>query len=213
MLTEYKESSLREEDAICSEFVKAGDGWLKLIKKGQTVRIVDSEGNQSADTLFYNADDISEHYNVQNTLACQGNALLGTGSILYSQEGNPMLEIVADTCGEHDTLGSACSCESNCIRYGFHTRFMHACREIYMKEAMKTSFMDKRDLVDNVNFFMHVALDDKGNLNFTDGISKAGKYVEMKALMNIYILEANCPQLNNPCNDYNPTPIQMLIWD
>lgn len=73
--------------------------------------------------------------------------------------------------------------------------------------------MDKRDQVNNLNFFMYVPLDERGNLNFADGISSPGKYIELEAKMNVLVLVSNCPQLNNPCNGYDPTPVKMIVWD
>ena len=71
----------------------------------------------------------------------------------------------------------------------------------------------KRDLAPNINFFMNVPVTPEGGLKFDDGVSAPGKYVEMKALRDVMVLISNCPQLNNPCNAYNPTPIRLLIWD
>ena len=112
-----KTSSRRIEDASYRAPVKAGDYWLHRIEAGQTLRLIDSEGNQAADTLFFNADDIAERYSMADTLRGQKNVFLTTGTVLRSNENRPMLEIVADTCGRHDTLGGACSSESNTGRY------------------------------------------------------------------------------------------------
>ena len=213
MVTEYLESNRKEADAVYVETVKAGDGWMHTVKKGQVLRIVDVNGNQAVDTIFYNADDIYERYSVQQTVQAQRNALVGLGTELRSNDHNVMLKVVADTCGDHDTLGSACSCESNMIRYGFHTRYMHACRETFLAKLLATPGMDKRDQVNNLNFFMYVPLDAEGRLNFADGISSPGKYIELQAMMNVIVLVSNCPQLNNPCNGYDPTPVKMIIWD
>lgn len=212
MVTEYLESSLEEKDAIYVEDVKAGDGWLHLVKKGEILRILDLCGNQAVDTIFINADDISERYSVQQTVQRQANALVGVGTVLYSNDNRPMLTVVADTCGDHDTLGSACSCESNTCRYSLDKRYMHACRETFLKLILSTPDMDKREQVNNLNFFMYVPFDEKGNLNFADGISSPGKYVELRAEMNVYVLVSNCPQLNNPCNGYDPSPVRMLVF-
>lgn len=213
MVTKYLESKLREDTALMAAEIKAGDGWIHRIEKGQIVRIVDSRGNQAVDTIFINADDIAERYSVQQTVQRQRNALVGVGTRLMSNDDNVMLEVIADTCGDHDTLGSACSCESNSIRYAFDRRYMHACRETFLKLALATPGLDKRDLVNNLNFFMYVPFDACGNLNFADGISAPGKYIEMEAKMNVLILISNCPQLNNPCNGYDPTPVKVLIWE
>lgn len=210
-----KESALNPEAAVFREVVPAGDYFIKVLKKGQTLRLLDLEGNQAADTLFFNADDSAERYCVMDTIREQGNVYLTAGSILRSNRNAPMLEIVADTCGRHDTLGGACATESNTVRYALEKRCMHACRDSWMRAVNEHEEfgLGKRDIAHNINFFMNVPVTADGGLTFEDGISAPGKYVELKALMNTTVLISNCPQLNNPCNGYDPTPIEVLIWD
>ncbi|WP_455374709.1 urea amidolyase associated protein UAAP2 [Kaarinaea lacus] len=210
-----KESALMPDNAISREVVPAGDYFMKVVNKGQTFRILDLEGNQAADTLFYNASDPVERYSATDTIREQGNVYLTAGTKLVSNLGNVMLEIVADTCGRHDTLGGACATESNTVRYALEKKCMHACRDSWMLAVAENEEfgMSKRDITHNINFFMNVPVTSDGGLTFEDGISAPGKYVEMKACMDTIVLISNCPQLNNPCNGYNPTPIEVLIWD
>ncbi len=209
-----KESALVADNAIARDVVLAGDYLMKVVKKGQTFRILDLEGNQAADTLFYKADDPAERYSAMDTIREQGNVYLSAGTKLMSNECNVMLEIVADTCGRHDTLGGACATESNTVRYALDKKCMHACRDSWMLAVAENEQfkMSKRDITHNINFFMNVPITQDGGLTFEDGISAAGKYVEMEAMMDVIILISNCPQLNNPCNGYNPTPIEVLVW-
>ena len=210
-----KASTLQAQDAGFRQIVPAGDYFIKILKLGQTLRILDLEGNQAADTLFYGAMDTSERYSAMDTVREQGNIYLSAGSKLLSNAGNVMLEIVADTCGRHDTLGGACAAESNSVRYALEKKCMHACRDSWMLAvAQNTQFgLSKRDITHNINFFMNVPVSADGGLHFADGISAPGKYVELKACMDVIVLISNCPQLNNPCNGYNPTPIEVLIWN
>ena len=210
-----KESTLKVEDAIDREVVPAGDYYMKVVKAGQTFRILDLEGNQAADTLFYNANDPSERYSAVDTIREQGNVYLSAGTRLLSNEQNLMLEITADTCGRHDTVGGACATESNTVRYALEKKCMHACRDSWMLAVAENEEfgMTKRDITHNINFFMNVPVTAEGGLSFADGVSAPGKYVEMKAAMDVIVLISNCPQLNNPCNAYNPTPVEVLIWD
>lgn len=210
-----KESSFDPKEAVYREVVEAGDYWMQVVKKGQTFRILDMEGNQAADTLFYNANDPSEHYSAMDTIREQGNVYLTAGSKLLSDEGNLMLTITADTCGRHDTLGGACATESNTVRYALEKKCMHACRDSWLRAVAENPQygMTKSDITHNINFFMNVPITEEGGLTFEDGISDAGKYVEMKAEMDVIVLISNCPQLNNPCNAYNPTPIEVLVWN
>ncbi|MGF1682119.1 urea amidolyase associated protein UAAP2 [Photobacterium minamisatsumaniensis] len=208
------ESQLESNKALCRDVVPAGDYYMKVVKKGQTIRILDLEGNQAADTLFYNANDPSERYSAIDTIREQGNVYLSAGTQILSDLGNVMLEIVADTCGRHDTLGGACATESNTVRYAIDKKCMHACRDSWLLAVAENEEfgMTKRDITHNINFFMNVPVTAEGGLTFADGISGAGKYVELKAHMDTIVLMSNCPQLNNPCNAYNPTPIEVLIW-
>jgi len=209
-----KESNLKPENAISSDTVDAGDYFFKVLKAGETLRILDLEGNQAADTLFYNANNPAERYSATDTIREQGNVYLTSGSKLRSNDNNVMLEIVADTCGRHDTLGGACATESNTVRYDLEKRCMHACRDSWMLAIAEHPEygISKRDISHNINFFMNVPVTTEGGLTFEDGISAPGKYVELRAEMDVIVLVSNCPQLNNPCNGYNPTPVECLVW-
>ena len=207
-------SSLRPEEALKKFVVEAGDSFVHEILRGQTVRIVDLEGNQAVDTLFYNAHDYGDRYSAQDTIREQRCIYLTTGTQLISTEGNVLLTIVADTCGRHDTLGGACAQESNMVRYAIEKRSMHACRQSFVKAIQNWKHgLEKRDIASNINFFMNVPVTPEGGLTFEDGVSEAGKYVELAAEMDVLMVVSNCPQLNNPCNAYNPTPVEILIWD
>jgi len=210
-----KESTLTVDNASFREVVPASDYFMKVIKKGQIFRILDVGGNQAADTLFYNADEPAERYSAVDTIREQGNVYLSAGTKLLSNENNVMLEIVADTCGRHDTIGGACATESNTVRYALDKKCMHACRDSWMLAIAENEQygMSKRDITHNINFFMNVPVTKEGGLTFEDGLSAPGKYVEMKAHMDTIVLISNCPQLNNPCNAYNPTPVEIIVWD
>lgn len=212
MLTE---STRCPEQASSRTTVAAGDYYIGRLGAGQVLRILDLEGNQAADTLFFNAADPQERYSATDTIREQGNVYLTTGSVLRSTDNAPMLEIVADTCGRHDTLGGACASESNTVRYDLEKRCMHACRDSWMLAVAEHPEygIGKRDIGHNINFFMNVPVTEVGGLTFEDGISAPGKYVELVALMDVVVLISNCPQLNNPCNGFNPTPIECLVWD
>jgi urea carboxylase-associated protein 1 len=193
--------------------VGAGDGWIGELAAGELLRILDLDGNQAVDTLFFDAHDYANRYSAVDTLRAQRNVYLTTGSSLLALDCRPLVTIVDDTCGRHDTLGGACSQESNVVRYGEHTRYMHACRNTFLAQALAWGRgLDKRDLSHNVNFFMNVPLSPDGGLEFIDGISAPGKYVELRADRDTLVLISNCPQLNNPCNGYDPTPIRLLVW-
>lgn len=193
--------------------IPAGDYWIETVKEGETLRIIDLEGNQAADTLFFSAADPAERYSAVDTIREQGNVYLSQGTQLISTEGRVMLVITEDQIGRHDTLGGACSTESNTVRYDLEKRTMHACRDSWLLAVAEHESLSltKRDITHNINFFMNVPVTPEGGLTFEDGLSAPGKYVELAARMDVIVLISNCPQLNNPCNGYNPTPIEVVV--
>jgi uncharacterized protein len=176
------------------------------------LRIVDLEGNQSADFLVYNLHDMAERYSAQDTIALQRNIFLRAGAVLLSNEGAPMMTITATDVAYHDTIGGACSCESNTLRYGHHTKAQHACVENFLNALTKTG-EGKRDIVSNINFFMNVPVEGDGALGIVDGISAPGLSVDLRAEMDVLVVVSNCPQINNPCNGFNPTPLRMIVTE
>ena len=200
------------ENAVQDHFIPAEAPWSGIIRKGQTIRIEDSYGQQAIDTLFYRADDFAERYSNQDTMRAQGGAYIGTGTKIISNEGNVMLVMTADSCGRHDTSAGACSCESNTVRFGHGTKYLHACRDNFVLEVTKHG-MSKRDIVPNINFFMNVPIEPDGKLAIVDGVSKPGDHVDILAAMDVICAISNCPQVNNPCNGFNPTPVRVMIFD
>lgn len=192
------------------ETVPARHFWVHSVKQGQTLRIVDLEGNQAVDLLIYAEADDSERYSAQDTVAAQGNLFLRKGAVLRSNEGRAMMTIADTSVAYHDTIGGACSVESNTLRYGHHTKSQHACVENYLKASLPEG-RTKRDIVSNINFFMNVPVMEDGSLGIVDGISAAGLTVDLKADMDVVVMVSNCPQINNPCNGFNPTPVRMII--
>ena len=195
---------------VHDEVVPARAPWLHHVAAGQTLRIVDLEGNQAVDFLLYAAADDAERYSAQDTVSAQGNLFLRAGTVLRSNEGRPMMTIVATAVDYHDTIGGACSCESNTLRYGHHTKAQHACVDNFLDANLREG-RGKRDIVSNINFFMNVPVEEDGALGIVDGISAPGLTVDLRAEMDVIVVVSNCPQINNPCNAFNPTPVRMIV--
>jgi urea carboxylase-associated protein 1 len=192
------------------EIVPARAPWDYIVRKGQTLRIVDVEGNQAVDFLLYALADDAERYSAQDTIAAQGHIFLKIGSVLLSNEGRAMATVTGTNVAYHDTIGGACSCESNTLRYGHHTKSQHACVENFL-QANARHGRGKRDMVSNINWFMNVPVEADGTLGIVDGISSPGLYVDIRAEMDLVAVVSNCPQINNPCNGFNPTPVRMIV--
>jgi hypothetical protein len=199
---------------VSDEVVKACARWSAILKAGQTLRIIDLHGNQAVDTLFWgvtgNQVDPNLRYSAQTTITAQRNIFLTTGSVLRAADDTALMTIIADDVGNHDTIGGACSKESNTLRYGHHTVHQHACVENFLAEGARWG-LGKRDIVSNINFFMNVPVEADGTLGIVDGLSAPGKSLTLRAEVDTLVLVSNCPQINNPCNGFDPTPIRMVI--
>jgi len=184
--------------------------WSAIIAAGDVLTIVDVGGNQSADCLIFDSHDTGERYSVPDTLTWQGNAYVREGTVLRSNLGGALMTVVANEVERQDTIGGACSKESNTLRYGHHTAYQHACRENFLSEAARYG-MGARDLVSNLNWFMNVPVESDGALGIVDGMSAPGRRVALRADRDVLVIVSNCPQMNNPCNDFNCTPLRMIV--
>ena len=197
---------------IIDQIIPAGKPWSTIVKRAQKLRIIDIEGNQGVDFLCYSAVNPEERYHAANTLKKSSTLLLTTGHTLYSDIARPLMTIVADTCGVHDTIGGCCSAPSNEMLYG--ARNAPGCRENFLSELAKHG-LGRRDIVANLNFFCNVPVHDQNRLEpltFAQSPSRAGNYIELQAEMDVLAVISNCPQVNNPCNSGQPTPIRVLVF-
>lgn len=195
---------------VRDEIVGVRAPWSAVVEAGDVLTIVDLFGNQAVDTLIYDAHDHTSRYSAAATVTAQRNLFLTTGSVLRDADGTPLMTLVADEVGTHDTVGGACSQESNTLRYGHHTKHQHACVENFLVEGAKWG-LGKRDLVSNINFFMNVPVEQDGTLGIVDGLSAPGKRLAVRAERDVLVLVSNCPQINNPCNGFDPTPVRMIV--
>ncbi len=208
------ESKLTPQQASYDLILPAGESWLHEVKRGQVFRILDLEGNQAVDTLFYNAHNPEERYSAVDTIREQGNLYLTAGTSLMSTEGNVLMTIVADTCGRHDTLGRRL-CGGEQQRALRHRQEIHAqlprqfparARTLWLRHGQARPHCQRELLHERAG-------DPARRAHLCRRHLCTRKYVEMRAEMDVYVLISNCPQLNNPCNAYNPTPVRLLIWD
>lgn len=197
-----------QHGTLTDEIIAPGGNWSGVVPAGKTLRLVDLEGRQAIDFLCYNAHDTAERYCAADTMKIAGSLYVGKGTKLYSDLGNVLFTVTDDTCGRHDTIGGCCSRESNFVRYG--VREGPNCRDNLLA-ALARFGLGKKDIVANLNFFMYVPIGANGEMAIVDGLSKPGDYIDLRAEMDVLVALSNCPQINNPANNYHPTPIRLSI--
>lgn len=195
-------------DPGIDEVIPPGGHWSGVVPQGATLRLTDLEGRQAVDFLCYNAKDPSERYSAADTMKISRQIFVGKGTKLYSDMGNVLFTVTGDTCGLHDTIGGCCSRESNFVRYG--VKEGPNCRDNFLAGLAEFG-LGKKDIVANLNFFMYVPITTEGGMAIVDGLSKPGDYIDLRAEMDVLVALSNCPQVNNPANGYNPTPIRVTI--
>ena len=188
--------------------VEAKQPWSGLVRKGQVLVIRDTHGQQAVDFLCYDADNTSDRYSATNTVKVQGNVYVGKGTVLYADSGKPLLSVIEDTVGKHDTIYGCCSNPNNKLRYGVKTT--ESCYTNFTQELQKHG-MDVTSIVPNVNWFMSVPVLDNGAAGVAEAARKPGSFVKLRAECNVLAVLSNCPQMHNPCNGYKPTPIEVRI--
>jgi urea carboxylase-associated protein 1 len=208
--TTYHTEALVPGAVVLDQTVTPRAAWSAVVVAGDVLTIVDLAGNQAVDCLLYSAADTSVRYSAPETIARQVRIVLTTGSVLRADTGEALMTVVADEVGAHDMLGGACSKESNTLRYGQQTRAQHGCMENFLIEGARYG-LGARDLASNINWFMNVPVDPDGALGIVDGLSAPGKRVALRADIDTLVLVSNCPQINNPCNAFDPTPVRMIV--
>jgi urea carboxylase-associated protein 1 len=196
------------DETISDEVVSPRRPWGKVIKEGEILRIVDLEGQQAVDFLCYDAADPSDRYSSMNTIKVSGNIFVQQGTVLYSDRGNPLFTVIEDSCGSHDTIAGCCSEANNFLRYG--VRGTPNCYANFL-EILGSFGLGRNEIVGNINFFMYVPIERDGRMAIVDGLSKPGSFVELRAERDVLAVLSNCPQMHNPCNAYNPTPIRCTV--
>lgn len=200
---------MRQTMITYEQVVEAKSPWSGIIKKGERLRITDLEGQQAVDFLCYDNNDRTNRYSSANTAKVQGNVYVGLGTVLYSDSGTALFEVVEDTVGRHDTVYGCCSNPNNMLRYGVETTA--SCYSNFKLELAKYG-MGKEAIVPNINWFMSVPILENGSAGVDSVMLKPNSYVTLRADTDVLAVLSNCPQMHNPCNGYNPTPINVQIF-
>jgi uncharacterized protein len=201
--------ALQFPGATLSDRVLEPGPYSRVVRAGDHLRIIDLEGQQAVDFLVYDAANHANRYNAANTIKLNRSIYVGAGFRLYSDLGDVLMSVAEDTVGYHDTIGGCCSAESNYARYGI--KGTASCRANFIA-ALAEHGMEARDIPANINWFMYVPVKPDGSTEIVDGRSEPGDFVDLRAERDVLVAISNCPQLYNPCNGWNPTPVRIIEW-
>ncbi len=196
---------------IWEEVIPGGTYWSRIIKRGTTLRITAPEGSRGVAFLCYNADNPIERYNAADTAKIQFNAFLKQGKLLYTDMGRVLFSITGDTGACHDTLSGCSTAKTNVKKYG-EDGFYRSDRDNFLLALAKRN-MGKRDIMPNLNWFAHVAVDAEGNLVWAEKTAQPGDFVDLRAEMNVLAVLSTCPHVLDPSPVYEPKPIQVTVWN
>lgn len=203
------DSTLDSSLVLMEETIPGGAYWSTVIKRGNTLRIIDPEGSQGVSLLCYNADNPVERLNVADTAKIQFNAFLKKGMVIYSDMGRVLFSIIEDTSGCHDLLAGCSNASSNTAKYG-EGNWKNS-RDNFLK-AITRRGLGKKDIMPNLNLFTRVAVEPDGQMVFVEGCEQPGSFIDLRAEMNVLVVLSNCPHVLHSSSTYDPKPIQIKVW-
>ena len=195
-------------NTIHEEIVPAKHPWSGVIAAGDVLVLTDLEGQQAVDFLCYDANNPADRYSATNTVKVQGNVYVGLGTVLYADSGKPLMTVIEDTVGQHDTIYGCCSNSNNRLRYGVETT--ESCYSNFQKALAEHALGDEA-IVPNINWFMSVPVLEDGSAGVAKAELKPMSHVALRAETDVLTVLSNCPQMHNPCNGYDPTPIRVTV--
>ena len=203
------DSTLDSSLVLIEETIPGGAYWSTVIKRGNTLRIIDPQGSQGVSLLCYNADNPVERLNVADTAKIQFNAFLKKGMVLYSDMGRVLFSITEDTSGYHDLLAGCSNASSNTAKYG-EGNWKNS-RDNFLK-ALTRRGLGKKDIMPNLNLFTRIAVEPDGQMAFVEGCEQPGSFIDLRAEMNVLVVLSNCPHILHSSSTYDPQPIQIKVW-
>jgi uncharacterized protein len=214
--TEGVTTKMTESALVLDEPLRGGQMWSRVLRRGQTLKLIDVEGGAALAALFYNAEDTSERYNMPDTLKAQQIARLTSGFVLYSDMGRVLCSVTEDSIGWHDTITGHGTALHGRAKFGegsyqkLRNDWYRNTRDNFLVELGKYD-LGKRDIVANLNFFVKVVVGELGALHFVPENSKAGSFVELRAELNTLVVLSNTPHPLDPSTKYAPKPVALSI--
>ena len=209
-MTQYALTQLPAKP-VHDEIVVAKGQTAFEVERGRTVRVEDVEGMQAVDFICYNRANLAEKFWAAHTAKLNKTIYVSKGHVLWSDLANPMMTIVEDTVGVNDVICGSCSRPLDEVRYG--DKATDGCMENF-EAAIEPWGLERKDIPMCFNIFLNYPVAASGGVSLedTEPPSRPGDYIDLRAEMDLLIAISNCPQINNPCTGFNPTPIRVAVY-
>jgi hypothetical protein len=188
--------------------IEPQSGFGFSIKKGQTVRVIDVNGEQVADLFCFAEDEIKEFLSSGHTTDYNSKIYLSVGDILYSSRSNPMFTIVEDQVGRHIMLYAPCSQKMFIKSYGVTDKHPNCLDNLVTN--LERFGVQASQITVPFNIFMSIDVSEEGEIEIQSPKSKAGDYIELRAEMDMIVGVTACSA--GACNNYRWTPIDVEIY-
>ncbi len=208
---------MNEPNINYRDTLPGGTHWSMILRRGQSLKLIDEEGGANVGMLFYNPMMPLERINLPDTLKCQHTFKLTQGHCIYSDMGRIFCSIVEDSVGWHDAACGTCNKRSVEKRWGklsfqqAHNDYIRNGYDSFLIHLAKYG-LGKKDLAANINFFSRVSTNDEGQLQFVPDNSKAGDAIELRFEMDTLVLLHTCAHPLNSAAEYPRKPVSYEIF-
>ena len=189
--------------------VPARHGRAVRVKKGQSIKIINTHGLQVCDTWAFKADDLSEFMSMEHARAFIDKIIPQAGDPLVSNRRRAIMTLVEDTSpGVHDTLIAACDAYryQNLGVVDYHDN----CAD-NMRLALKAIGLRAREVPQPLNLWMNIPVDQDNGIQWLPPVSKAGDHVVLRAEMDCVVVMSACPQDIIPINNKQPVAVHFEV--
>ncbi len=202
-------------DPLADLNILPGEAKAYEVRKGQFIQILDVQGRECSDFQAFSLraldDGLERDIDPTTTRSLMGSLYPEPGifSKYWSVDHEPLVQIVQDTCGRHDTFGLACTARYyEDMGYPGHVN----CSDNITRDLARWNVRPRKGWP-AINFFFNTMLDATNAIGMDDPWSRPGDYVMLQALTDLVCVSTACPCDIDPANGWNPTDIQVRVYD
>ena len=205
-------------NAIGNKTLVSGGKWSGTISRNKYIRFTALGEGANLSLLMFNQKDLTERYNMPDTLKAQYTSHLTKGHVLMSDNGRVLASIVDDSVGWHDSISGYTSRILTDEKYGKTTYqesrndWYRSGEENFAMELVRSG-LGMRDMAPVVNLFSKVYCDETGKMNFVESHCKQGDTITLRTEMDMLIVLSNTPNPLDPNTNYPSVPIQLEIFE